>query len=127
YFIIVIISPPVAAVGLASEKDGRTWEALLLTGVDVRMIARGKFFTACTAVFAFLVMIAPASLLSLLLGGVTVAEVVLAFALLAIIGVIAAAYGVSVGAAAGGTGGATLVAMTSALVGAPVLYAAVGF
>jgi hypothetical protein len=126
YFIVTIVGPAVAAVGLSSERDGRTWDALVLTGVDVRTIAKGKFYTATWTVVAFLLMITPTSLVSLLLGGVTVAEVVLAFGLLAIIGIVAVAYGISVGASAHGTGAAMLVAMASALVGAPVLYVAAG-
>lgn len=127
YFIVAIVGPAVAAVGLSSERDGRTWDALVLTGVDVRAIAKGKFYTATCTVLAFLLMITPTSLVSLLLGGVTLTEVVLAFGLLAIIAIVAVAYGISVGAAAHGTGAAMLVAMASALVGAPVLYVAVGF
>jgi hypothetical protein len=127
YFIVTILGAAVAAIGLSSEKDGRTWDTLVLTGVDVRTIANGKFWTSAFAVFAFLVMITPASLLSLLLGGVSVVEVVLAFVLLGAIGVVAVAYGISVGAAAHGTGSATLVAMASALVAAPILYVAAGF
>jgi hypothetical protein len=126
YFVVAIVGPAVAAVGLSSEKDGRTWEALVLTGADVRAIAGAKFRVAAIAVLAFLTMITPVSLLCLFLGGVTVAEVVMAFVLLAIIAIVAVAYGVSVGAAAGGTGSATLVAMASALIGAPGLYVAVG-
>ena len=127
YFVVTIVGPAMAAVGVASEKDGRTWEAILLTGMDVRSIARGKFWAAAFAVLAFLAMIAPASLLSPFLGGVSAMEVVLAFALLALIGLVAVGYGVSVGAASHGSGSATLVALASALAFAPLLYVAVGF
>jgi hypothetical protein len=126
YFVVATIGPALAAVGLSSEKDGRTWEALVLTGADVRGIAGAKFRVSAFMVIAFLVMITSVSLLTLLLGGVTVAEVILAFALLGVIAMIAVAYGISVGASAHGSGSATLVAMASALVGAPALYVAVG-
>jgi hypothetical protein len=126
YFVVTIVGPAIAAVGLSSEKDARTWEALLLTGVPVHAIAGAKFRVATFSVVAFLVMITPSSLIALLLGGVSVPEMVLAFALLTIIGVVAVAYGISVGASANGAGSATLVAMASALVGAPGLYVAVG-
>jgi hypothetical protein len=126
YFVVAIVSPAVAAIGLSSEKDARTWEALVLTGTDARTIIRGKFWVAALAVVAFLVMITPASILSLVLGGVSGMEVAIAFGLLLIIGLVAAAYGIAVGASASGAGSATLVAMASALVGAPALYVAVG-
>jgi hypothetical protein len=126
YFIVGIIGPTMAAIELSSEKDGRTWEALVLTGMDVRAVARGKFWTSISAMAALLLMIAPASLLCALLGGVRIAELVVAFALLAIIAVVAVAFGVSVGARAQGTASATLIALVSALGAAPFLYFAVG-
>jgi hypothetical protein len=122
FFIVLVVGPTIAAVGVASEKDGRTWEALVLAGLDGRAIARGKFWTAATAVLAFLCMIAPASLFCLLLGGVTILEIVLAFALLLVIALIGIAFGVTVGAWAGSTAAATLTTLGAALVGAPALY-----
>jgi hypothetical protein len=127
YFVVTIIAPSLAAVGMSSEKNGRTWEALVLTGTEVRAIARGKFWAASLAMVAFVVMIAPASLLARLLGGVTIAELAIALALLAVIAMVAVAFGVFVGASAQATGSATLAAMASALLAAPVLYLAGGF
>ena len=126
FFIVLVVGPTMAAVGVASEKDGRTWEALLLAGMDGRALARGKFWTAMTAVAAFLCMIAPASLLCILLGGVTIIELVLAFALLMVIASIGIGYGVAVGAWARSTGSATLTALGSTLLGSPALYFGAG-
>ena len=33
YFVVVLVGPAVAANGIASEREGRTWEAVLLTGL----------------------------------------------------------------------------------------------
>jgi len=126
YFIVGIVGPAIAAVGLASEKDGRTWDALLLTGMDVRSIARGKFLASVTVLGLFLVMIAPASLLCSLLGGVRISEILFAFGLLAIIAVLGAAFGTSVGARSSGVVSATFIALASALGAVPVLYFGVG-
>jgi hypothetical protein len=126
YFIVGIVGPAVGAVGLASERDGRTWDALLLTGMDIRAIARGKFLASTTVLALFLVMIAPASLLCSVLGGVRLGEIVAAFFLLAVIAVLAAAFGTSVGARSYGVVSATFVALAAALAAVPVLYFGVG-
>jgi hypothetical protein len=126
FFIVLVVGPTMAAVGVASEKDGRTWEALVLAGMDGRAVARGKFWTAATAVVVFLCMIAPASLLCLLLGGVTIIELGVAFVLLTVIAMVGIGFGVAIGAWAGSTGSATLTALGTALLGAPALYFSVG-
>jgi len=126
YFIVCIVGPAVAAIDVASERDGHTWDALVLSGLDVRTITRGKFWTAITAIGAFLLMIAPASILCFLLGGVGIGELVIAFLLLAVIAAISVAYGLSVGAWANGVGAATLLTLVSALLAAPFLYFGVG-
>jgi len=127
FFIVLVVGPTMAAVGVTSEKDGRTWDALVLAGMDGRALARGKFWTAATAVGVFLCMIAPASLLCLLLGGVTIVELGVAFVLLTLIALIGVAFGVAVGAWAGSTASATLTALGAALLGAPAFYFGVGF
>jgi len=126
FFVVLVVGPSMAAVGVASEKDGRTWEALVLAGMDGRAVARGKFFTAATAVGVFLCMIAPASLLCIVLGGVTIVELAIAFVLLTLIAIIGVGFGIAVGAWAGSTGSATLTALGTALLGAPALYFGVG-
>jgi hypothetical protein len=126
YFIVGIVGPAVAAVGLASEKDGRTWDALLLTGMDIRAIARGKFFASIALLGLFLLMIAPASLLCAVLGGVRLSEIFAAFVLLAIIAVLGAAFGTSVGARSYGAVSATFIALAAALGAVPLLYFGVG-
>jgi hypothetical protein len=126
FFIVLVLGPTMAAVGVASEKDGRTWEALVLAGMDGHALARGKFWTAATAVIVFLCMVAPASLLCIVLGGVSIFELVVAFVLLAIIAMIGIAFGVAVGAWANTTGSATLTALGAALFGTPALYFGVG-
>ena len=42
--------PTVAANSIASEREGRTWEAVLLTGLTPKDIARGKFLAAYTTI-----------------------------------------------------------------------------
>ena len=42
FFIVLVVGPTMAAVGVASEKDGRTLEALVLAGLDGRAIGRSR-------------------------------------------------------------------------------------
>jgi hypothetical protein len=126
YFIVGVVGPAVGAVGLASERDGRTWDALLLTGMDIRAIARGKFLASIIVLGLFLVMIAPASLLCSMLGGVRLGEILTSFVLLAVIALLGAAFGTSVGARSYGVVSATFIAIASALAAVPLLYFGVG-
>ena len=82
YFVVVITGPAIAANGIASEREGRTWEAVLLTGLSPKTIARGKFLAAYTTISLYIVILAPVGALSFLFGGVTATEVVAAFAFL---------------------------------------------
>lgn len=126
FFIVLVVGPTMAAVGVASEKDARTWEALVLAGMDGRKVVRGKFWTALCAVGAFLSMIAPGSLLCILLGGISIVDLVAAFVLLGLIAAIGTAFGVTVGAWATNTASATLTVLASSLLGAPALYFGAG-
>lgn len=89
------VGPAVAAATIASERSGRTWEALLLTGLSPTSIAEGKFLAAFTYVLLYIVMLAPVGGLAFLFGGVTPAEVVIAFVLLALIAGLAVAFGLA--------------------------------
>ena len=42
YFALAIVGPAVSANSIAAEREGRTWEAMLLTGMTARQITRGK-------------------------------------------------------------------------------------
>jgi hypothetical protein len=90
------IAPAVAANTIASERGGHTWEALVLTGLGAKSIARGKFFAALTYVLLYLVMLAPVGALPFLFGGVTASQVLVAFALLFLFAVLAVAFGLSI-------------------------------
>src|SRR3954471_10004928 len=48
YLVVILVGPAVAANSIASEREGRTWEAVLLTGLRPKEIARGKFLAAYT-------------------------------------------------------------------------------
>ena len=95
FFLVTMIGPAVAANSIASEREGRTWEAVLLTGLTPGVIARGKFLSAFTAISMYLVMLAPVGALPFLFGGVTATEVVVAFAGLFLIALLSIAFGLA--------------------------------
>jgi hypothetical protein len=96
FFVVTLVGPALAANGIASEREGRTWEALLLTGLPPGVIARGKFFAAYTHVALYVVMLAPVGALPFLFGGVTALEVVMAFVWLFLFAVLAVAFGLAI-------------------------------
>jgi ABC-type transport system involved in multi-copper enzyme maturation permease subunit len=95
FFVVALVGPAVAANAVASEREGRTWEALLLTGLRPGPVARGKFLAAYTAIGLYIVMLAPVGAIPFLFGGVTATEVVVAFVFLFLIALLAVAFGLA--------------------------------
>ncbi|HEY8943726.1 MAG TPA: ABC transporter permease, partial [Polyangiaceae bacterium] len=95
FAVVTWVGPAVAANTIASERSGRTWEALLLTGLSPSTIAKGKFLAALTYVMLYVVMLAPVGGLAFLFGGVTPMEVLLAFVLLGLIAGLSVAFGLA--------------------------------
>lgn len=95
YFVVTVVGPAVAANTIASEREGRTWEAVLLTGVRPQTIARGKFLAAYTGVGMYIVMLAPVGALPFLFGGVTALETIVAFLFLFLAAALSVAFGLA--------------------------------
>jgi uncharacterized membrane protein len=95
FFVVTWAGPAVAASTIAAERGGRTWEALLLTGLGAPAIARGKFLASLTYISLYIVMLAPVGALPFLFGGLTAIEVLLAFVLLFLFAVLSVAFGLS--------------------------------
>jgi len=108
---------------IAGERSGRTWEALQLTSLTPRSIARGKFLAAFTYISLYIVMLVPVGALPFLFGGVTATEVLLAFALLFVVAILAVAFGLSVSSKFSSPAGAIIVTLLVAL---PVSLAVYG-
>ncbi len=96
FAVVTWVAPAVAASTIASERSGRTWEALLLTGLSPATVARGKFLAALTYISLYIVMLVPVGALPFLFGGVTGTDVVAAFLLLLLLGVLSVAFGLSI-------------------------------
>ncbi len=95
YFVTMLVGPVVAANAIASEREGRTWEAMLLTGLPPEVIARGKFAAAYGALATYLVALAPVGALPLVFGGVSPIEIALGFVFLFALGALAVAMGLA--------------------------------
>jgi ABC-type transport system involved in multi-copper enzyme maturation permease subunit len=96
FFLVTWLGPAVAANSIASEREGRTWEAVLLTGLPPAVVARGKFLAAMTSISTYIVMLAPVGALAFLFGGVTATEVLIAFAYLFLFALLFVALGLAV-------------------------------
>lgn len=111
YVVVTWVGPAVAAATIASERSGRTWEALLLTGLSPASIAKGKFLAALTYVLLYVVMLAPVGGLAFLFGGVTAAEVLVAFVLLILIAGLSVAFGLAMSSKFGSPAVAILITL----------------
>ena len=120
--VVVVVGATVAANGVASEHDGHTWEALLLSGLSPGAIAVGKFLSAYTQVATYLVVLAPVLALSFLVGGVTVTEVVVGLGLLLAVAALAVAFGLAMSSLVRSSRGALVATVLTTLVVGPVVY-----
>lgn len=121
-FVAVLVGATVAASGVASEREGHTWEALLLSGLRPAAIARGKFLSAFAQAALYLFALAPSAALSFLVGGVTVTEIIVAFALLLGVTALAVVFGLAVSSYAKTARGALAGSMIATLVVGPTMY-----
>ncbi|MBK8253438.1 MAG: ABC transporter permease [Polyangiaceae bacterium] len=115
YFVVTLVGPTVAANGIAAEREGRTWEAVLLAGLPPGMIARGKFLAAYTTISLYIVMLAPVGALPFLFGGVTATETIVAFLFLFLIALMSVAFGLALSSKMTSMRGAIAVTLLLAL------------
>ncbi len=122
YLVVVVVGPSIAANGIAAEREGRTWEAVLLAGLDATQLTRGKFLAAYTTLALYIVTLAPVGALSFLFGGVTATEVVVAFGCLFAIAALAVAFGLAVSSLMANLRGALVATLALAVAVGPLLY-----
>ena len=115
FFVVTLVGPALAANSIASEREGQTWEAVLLTGMRPAEIARGKFLAAYTSIAMYVVMLAPVGAIPFLFGGVTPFEVLIAFAFLFLIALLSVAFGLAISSKMASLRGALLVTLLVAI------------
>ncbi len=126
FAVVALMAPGVAALTIASERAGRTWEAVVMTGIAPRDVALGKFLASLTYIGLYLVALAPVGVLPFLFGGVTPMEVIAAFLLLGVFATLAIGFGLAVSSAAKTPTVALLVTMPLAVVGSMITYLGLG-
>lgn len=126
FALVTWMGPAMAAASIAAERSGHTWEALELTGLGPRAIARGKLLAALTYVSLYLVMLMPVGGLPFLFGGVTALEVLLAFVVLLGIAIVSVTFGLAMSSKFSSPALAILVTLLVAVPGSIVAYLSLG-
>jgi hypothetical protein len=126
FAVVTWIAPAVAASTIASERGGRTWEALILTGLGPSTMAQGKFLAALTYISLYIVMLIPVGALPFLFGGVSATEVVIAFVLLFSFAVLSVAFGLSISSQFSSTAVAIVVTLLAAIPLSLLIYGLCG-
>lgn len=98
FLVFGIVGPIQTASALTSEKEQRTLEGIILTGLRPWRIVWGKFVGSLAAMFMVLVAFLPVAGISLLFGGVSPLHIVLGYAALFLLVLPASAYGLAVSA-----------------------------
>ncbi len=125
--VVALVGPVVAANSVAAEREGRTWEAILLTGMTPSEIARGKFVAAYTTIALYIAGLAPIAAVPFLFGGTTATEVILGFALLMLLAALAVAFGLAVSSMVSSLRAALVVTLLLSVLFSPILFSTFGF
>ncbi|MGZ3419988.1 MAG: ABC transporter permease [Polyangiales bacterium] len=95
---VSLMGPAAAAGAIASEREGRTLEPLLLTGLTPKDVARGKFLAAYAAIALQIVAFLPLAAIPFLFGGVAASELIVAVLYVMVVAAVAVAFGLAVAA-----------------------------
>jgi hypothetical protein len=117
---VALVGPATAASSIASEREGRTLEPLLLTSLAPSDIARGKFLAAYGTVMLQLIALLPLAAIPLLFGGVGTSELVVATVWIVVLAAVAVAFGLVVASRAQTMRGALAVSIILPAAAAPV-------
>ena len=114
---VIFFGPAIAANAIAIERESKTWEALLMSGLSPRKIDHGKFLGAYTHLCLYLFALLPAGAIPHLFGGVTLSQTLLGFGMLFGLG----ALGVRVGLLMSATLPSTRIALLATVAAAAML------
>src|SRR5690606_22035536 len=103
YFVLLIgitlvATPLYAATSITSERESKTFETLILSGMSPEQIAKGKLTSTLSAFGLVVVAVSPPIGLCFLFGGVSPVEALLGFFYVACLALPAAAFGVAMSA-----------------------------
>ncbi len=127
YIVAMICGPAISSAMVASEREGRTWEALVLSGLSPQKIAKEKFLAGLASSGLYIVALSPVAGLSFLFGGVSASEVFLGFVVLFAVACLASLLGTALSAVWKQQRGATMATLTASIVFGGLLFALFGF
>ncbi len=96
FLYVALMAPATAAGAIATEREGRTLEPLLLTGLSARDVARGKLLAAYGTIGLQVLALFPLAAIPFLFGGVTAVELVVAMLGVMIVAALGVAFGLAV-------------------------------
>lgn len=113
--VIILVAPAHAATFITGEREGRTYESLILSGMDAWRIVRGKFLASFASLSLVLVAFSPIVGIAFLFGGISPTHVFFAF--LALFGALAVSvsFGIAISARLKTTRVAILIAFSLAV------------
>jgi ABC-type transport system involved in multi-copper enzyme maturation permease subunit len=120
---VALVGPATAASAIASEREGKTLEPLLLTSLSARDIARGKFLAAYAALGIQTVAMLPLAAIPFLFGGVGAIELVVGVAYVAAFSAAAVGLGLAVASRAQTLRSAMVVAIVLPAASLPLFFA----
>jgi ABC-type transport system involved in multi-copper enzyme maturation permease subunit len=125
--IVTIGGPAIAANTIAAEREGKTWEAIQLTGLSAERVIRGKFLASFSGIALYIVALAPIGALPFLFGGVGALEVVFGFFLLFLYAAMTTTFGLALSSLMKSTRGALAVTLILSIFVGPNLFWFFGF
>ena len=121
---VALVGPATAASSIASEREGRTLEPLLLTSLSAHDVTRGKFLAAYGTLMLQVVAMLPLAAIPLLFGGVGTSELVVATVWLVVLAALAVSFGLVVASRAQTMRGALAISILLPAVAAPMGFGA---
>jgi hypothetical protein len=113
---VTLFGPAIAANTIALERDGKTWDALLMAGQSPRSIDRGKFLGAYTHLCLYLLAVAPSFALPHVFGGVRPLETGLGVIMVFVVGALTVRFGLLLSAMVPTARGALVVTLLASAV-----------
>lgn len=120
---VALIGPATAASAIASEREGKTLEPLLLTSLSARDVARGKFLAAYATIGIQAVTMLPLAAIPFLFGGVGAAELAVGVVYVSAFAAAAVGLGLALASRAQSLRGALAVAIVLPAVSLPLFFA----
>ena len=121
FLLVSFITPAFTAGAISGERERRTFALLRTTLLPARRLVDGKLLSALAYVALLLFVAVPLQSLAFLMGGVTIAEVLLSFELLIVAAVGFGALGIFLSAATGRTLSASILSYVTILLATVVL------